>query len=55
MNILSSQTTANHSDHAVCEAWTDFAFLNAGIVGWKTNQGMDVCVRLFRVCVVLCG
>jgi hypothetical protein len=27
---------------------------NAGIVGSNHTQGMDVCVRLFCVCVVLC-
>jgi hypothetical protein len=26
---------------------------NTGIVGSNPNQGMDVCVRLFCVCVVL--
>jgi hypothetical protein len=36
------------------KAWTVFARSNAGIVGSNTAQGMDVCVRLFCVCVVLC-
>jgi hypothetical protein len=27
---------------------------NTGIVGSNPTQGMDVCVRLFCVCVVLC-
>jgi hypothetical protein len=33
------------------EAWTVFARLKAGIVGSNPNQGMDVCLRLFCVCV----
>jgi hypothetical protein len=36
------------------KAWTAFAHLNAGIVGSNPIQGIDVCVRLFCVCVVLC-
>jgi hypothetical protein len=36
------------------KAWTVFAVCNAGIVGSNPTQGMDVCVLLFRVCVVLC-
>jgi Zn-dependent protease with chaperone function len=36
------------------KAWTVFTGLNAGIVGSNTTQGIDVCVRLFCVCVVLC-
>jgi hypothetical protein len=35
------------------KAWTTFARSNAGIVGSNPIQGMDVCVRLFCVCVVL--
>jgi hypothetical protein len=31
-----------------------FVRSNAGIVGSNPTQGMDVCVRLFCVCVVLC-
>jgi hypothetical protein len=27
---------------------------NIGVVGSNPTQGMDVCVRLFCVCVVLC-
>jgi hypothetical protein len=34
--------------------WTLFARSNAGIVGSNPTQGMDVCVRLFSICVVLC-
>jgi hypothetical protein len=36
------------------KAWTFFARSNAEIVGSNTIQGMDVCVRLFCVYVVLC-
>jgi hypothetical protein len=36
------------------KAWTVFARSKAGIVGSNHIQGMDVCVRLFYVCVVLC-
>jgi hypothetical protein len=35
------------------KAWTVFARSNAGIVGSNPTQGMDVCVRLFCVCVAL--
>jgi hypothetical protein len=33
---------------------TVFARLNTGIVGSNPTRGMDVCVLLFYVCVVLC-
>jgi hypothetical protein len=36
------------------KSWIVFACSNAGIVGSNPTQGMDVCVRLFCVCVVLC-
>jgi hypothetical protein len=36
------------------KARTVFARSNAGIVASNPTQGMDVCVRLFCVCVVLC-
>jgi hypothetical protein len=36
------------------KAWHVFARSNTGIVGWNPTRGMDVCVRLFCVCVVLC-
>jgi hypothetical protein len=39
---------------APSKAWTVFARSNAGIVGSNLTQGMDVCVRLFCVCAVLC-
>jgi hypothetical protein len=35
------------------KALTVFARSDVGIVGSNPNQGMDVCVRLFCVCVVL--
>jgi hypothetical protein len=35
------------------KAWTVVALSNAGIVGSNPTQGMDVCLRLFYVCVVL--
>jgi hypothetical protein len=35
------------------KAWTVFARSNTGIVGSNLTHGMDVCVRLFCVCVVL--
>jgi hypothetical protein len=36
------------------EAWTVFVRSKAGIVDSSPTQGMDVCVRLLCVCVVLC-
>jgi hypothetical protein len=33
------------------EAWTVFALSKAGIVGWNPTQRMEVCLRLFCVCV----
>jgi hypothetical protein len=33
------------------KVWTVFARSNAGIGGSNPTQGMDVCVRLFCVCV----
>jgi hypothetical protein len=36
------------------KARTVFARSNSGIVGSNPTQGMDVCVCLFSVCVVLC-
>jgi hypothetical protein len=44
---------ADHSG-ARFKAWNVFARLNAGIMGSNPTQGMDVCVRLFCVCVFLC-
>jgi hypothetical protein len=39
---------------ALSKAWTAFVHSNAGIVGSNPNQGMDVCVSLFYVYIVLC-
>jgi hypothetical protein len=36
------------------KTWTVFARSNTGFVGSNPTQGMDVCVRLVCVCVVLC-
>jgi hypothetical protein len=36
------------------KAYTVFARSNTGVLRSNTTQGMDVCVRLFCVCVVLC-
>jgi hypothetical protein len=36
------------------KAWNVFARLNTGIMGSNPARGMDVCLRLFCVCVVLC-
>jgi hypothetical protein len=36
------------------KAWTEFARSHTGIVGSNPTQSMDVHVRLFCVCVVLC-
>jgi hypothetical protein len=36
------------------KAWTVFDHSNAGIVGSNPTQGMDVCMRLFCICVFLC-
>jgi hypothetical protein len=36
------------------KAWTVFARSNAVVVGSNPTQGIDVCVRLFCICVVLC-
>jgi hypothetical protein len=35
-------------------AWTIFARSNTGIVGSNPTQSMDICVRLFFICIVLC-
>jgi hypothetical protein len=49
-----SGVTADHSGHTQCKAWTVFANPNIGIMRLNRIRGMDVCVRLFSVCVVLC-
>jgi hypothetical protein len=35
------------------KAWNVYDCSNTGIVGSNPTQGMDVCLRLFYVCVVL--
>jgi hypothetical protein len=37
------------------KAWIVFVHSNTGIVGSNPSQVMDVCVRLFYVCAVLCA
>jgi hypothetical protein len=37
---------------APSKAWTVFTRSNTGVVGLNPTQGIDVCVRLFCVCVV---
>jgi hypothetical protein len=44
----------DHSDRAVSKALTVFARSNPGIMGSNPNQGMDSCVRLFCISVILC-
>jgi hypothetical protein len=36
------------------KAWAVFVRSKAAIVGSNPTQGMDICLRLFSVCVVLC-
>jgi hypothetical protein len=36
------------------KAWNVLARSNAGIVGSNPTQDVNVCLRLFSVCVVLC-
>jgi hypothetical protein len=36
------------------KAWTVFARSNAGIVGSNPTSGMDICLGLFCICIVLC-
>jgi hypothetical protein len=36
------------------KAWTVIVHLNIGVVGSDLTRGIDVCVRLFCVCAVLC-
>jgi hypothetical protein len=36
------------------KAWTVFARSNTGVLGSNPTRDMDVCVRLFCVCGVLC-
>jgi hypothetical protein len=36
------------------KAWTVFARSDTGVMGSNPTRGMDICVRLFCACVVLC-
>jgi hypothetical protein len=44
----------DHSGRAVLGMKAVFASSNTGIVGSNPSSGMDVCVRLFCVCALLC-
>jgi hypothetical protein len=46
--FITTAVRAGHSGRAV------FALSNTGIVGSNPTGGMDVCLRLLCVCVVLC-
>jgi hypothetical protein len=46
--ICHGNRVADHSGRAI------FGRSNTGIVGSNPTRGMNVCVRLFCVCVVLC-
>jgi hypothetical protein len=37
------------------KAWTLFARSNTGVMGSNPTRGMDVCVRFFCICAVLCA
>jgi hypothetical protein len=39
---------------ALSKAWNVFVRSNTGFVGSNPTRGMDVCVRLFYICVDLC-
>jgi hypothetical protein len=43
-----SATVAAH-----CKTWTVFAHSDTGIVGSNPTRGIDICMRLFYVCVIL--
>jgi hypothetical protein len=54
--MRSMQTSCSPVTVAVrSKAWTVFARSNTGIVGSNPNRGVDICVRLFYVCVILCS
>jgi hypothetical protein len=52
--ILVSQSVEPITVAARSKGWTVFTPLNTGIVGSNPTQGMDICVRLFFLCAVLC-
>jgi hypothetical protein len=39
---------------AWCNAWNVFARPNTGVVGSNPTLGMDICLNLLFVCVVMC-
>jgi hypothetical protein len=39
---------------ALSKAWPAFANIKTGIMGSNPTRCMDVCIRLFRISVVLC-
>jgi hypothetical protein len=45
---------ADHSGRARSQARTIVSRSNIGVVGSNHTRGIDVCVRLFCVCAVLC-
>jgi hypothetical protein len=36
------------------KAWPVFIHSSTAVMGWNPGRGMDVCFRLFYVCVILC-
>jgi hypothetical protein len=54
VNILQYQGYVPITVAARSKTWTVFARSNTGIVGLNPTRGMDVYVRFFCVCVVLC-
>jgi hypothetical protein len=44
-----------HTVAAWSEAWTVFARSNTGVVGSNPTRGLDICVRVFCVCVLFVG
>jgi hypothetical protein len=51
--IAISYSQRSNTVAARYKARTVFARSNAGVAGLNPTRGMDVCVRLFCVCVVL--
>jgi hypothetical protein len=47
------KTQVPNTEATQSKAWTVFARSNTGILGSNPTRGMDVCARLFCVCVVL--
>jgi hypothetical protein len=53
-NVVCRDTDTPIAVAARSGTWTVFARSNTGIVGSNPSRGMNVCARLFCVCVVLC-